>query len=88
MYSVLNIGYEYMKAEECLKAGYIDEAIKHFELAIANYENADDEYKLSPNSSYTIEEYGEKLCFPSINTMISKSYKRLQKLKSKRETFI
>ena len=80
----MNVGYEYMEAEKCRKAGDIGNAIKHYEAAIENYNNADNEYMLSPGSSYTIEDTnGEKIQFPSVNKMVSKSFYRLEKIKRK-----
>lgn len=83
MYNITNVGYEYTKAEECLKTGDIDNAIKHYVLAIANYYNAADEYKLSQDSSYIIEENCKKQCFPILNSIVRKSYNRLRRLKPK-----
>lgn len=81
MYDIRNVGYEYMMAEQCRKDGDKENAIKHYQSAIDNYNNADNEYMLSPNSPYEITELGETISFPSVNEMVSDSYKRIRKLK-------
>lgn len=79
MYDIRNVGFEYIQAVSCAKNGEIENAIKHYQSAIYNYENADNEYILTPDSSYTITEYdGSTLSFPSVNHMIEESYRKIK----------
>lgn len=63
MYDIRNVGYEYILAEECYKKGDFELAAKHYQSAIDNYNNADNEYVLSPDSPYTIIEMGETISY-------------------------
>lgn len=81
MYDIRNVGYKYMMAEECRNNGDIENAVKHYESAINNYEYCDNEYILSPSSPYSIIDFCKITTFPGINEMVDKSHKMLYKLK-------
>ena len=64
MYDILNVGNHYLLAERFYNKGDFDNAIKYYKSAIDNYNNADNEYLLSPSSCsssassrYTIPAY-------------------------------
>lgn len=88
MYDIRNVGYEFILAEKMYNEGDLENAAKHYQSAIDNYNNADNEYLLSPDSPYTITEMGKTISIPSVNDMVDKSYDRLRKIKSKNKKMI
>lgn len=82
-YDIRNVGYEYMQAVSCVEKGDIENAIKHYQYAIDNYDNADNEYILPPDSPYTIMEYGSTQSFPSVKRMVEESYRKIRELRHK-----
>lgn len=84
MYDIRNVGLEYMQAVSCAKNGDIENAIKHYQSDIDNYEYADNEYILSSDSLYTITEYdGSTQSFPSVSHMVEESYRGIRNLRNK-----
>ena len=80
-YDIRNVGYEYLIAETCANNGDIENAIKHYQSAIDNYEYADNEYLLNPDSPYSITECdGSTQSFPSVNEMVDESYMKIERL--------
>lgn len=81
-YDIRNVGYEYLQAERCLKDRDYKQAIVHYQAAIDNYENADNEYLLAPDEEYIIEEDDVQTTFPSLWFMREDAENKIRKLKS------
>jgi tetratricopeptide (TPR) repeat protein len=83
-YDIMKVGDEYEIAKVYERRGDREKAIKHYQLAVDNYQYADNEYLLSPDSSYQItSDDGSTETVPSVNSMVRKSYKKLRKLRKK-----
>ena len=80
-YDIRNVGYEYLQAEKCLKEKDIDGAKLHYQLAIDNYEYADNEYILEPDHEYSMVEDGVETNYPSLYFMREDAEYKLRKLK-------
>lgn len=85
MYDILNVGNHYLLAERFYNKGDFDNAIKYYKSTIDNYNNADNEYLLSPSSPYSITEMGKTISLPSVNEMVEICHKRLRSIKPKRK---
>lgn len=83
-YDIRKVAYEYMMAEILRKEGDLDNAIKHYQSAIDNYEYADNEYLLDPDSPYTETVDGETVSYPSAKELAEKSYVKIWKLECRR----
>lgn len=81
-YDIREVGYEFILAEEFYMEGDLENALKHYKSAIANYEHADNEHLLSTDSPYSIVKYGKTMSFPSVREIIDASFKRVGDVKS------
>ena len=85
MYDILNVGNHFFLAERFYIKGDFDNAIKYYKSAIDNYNNADNEFLLSPSPPYSITEMGKTISLPSVNEMVEICHKRLRSIKPKRK---
>ena len=81
---IRNVGFEYMQAVSCAKNGDIENAIKHYQSAIDNYEYADNEYILSSDSPYTITAYDRSTqSCPIVSPLVDESDRAISKCRNK-----
>ena len=83
IYDIRNVGYEFMAAEECMKKHDENGAITHYTLVIRNYEYADNEYMINPDTPFIMNECGHEMKFPSLSFMVRKAEEELAKLRKK-----
>jgi hypothetical protein len=83
-YDILKVDEEYEIAKLYEKRGDIWHAIKHYQLAVDNYQFADNEYLVSPDSSYIIQwADGTVESHSGVVSTVNKSYRKLRKLRRK-----
>lgn len=82
-YDVRNVAYEYEQAEEYLAAGDVENAIKHYQLAIDNYNLADNEEVCSPYTKFPIEVTGKRIKYLSLIAMEGEASWKIEKLSKK-----
>ena len=68
-YDIRNVGYEYLLAERCLQAKEYEQAIAHYQAAIDNYENVDNEYLQDPDEEYDFWEGDVETHYPILRFM-------------------
>jgi hypothetical protein len=83
-HDIMKVDEEYEIAKLYEKRGDIKHAIEHYQLAVDNYQYADNEYLLSPDSSYIIKwADGTVESHSGVESTVNKSYRKLRKLRRK-----
>lgn len=81
-YDLRKVAYEYEQAEEYLVAGDKENAIKHYQLAIDNYNYADNECVCSPHTKFIIEVTGKRRKHLDILSIVDASSWKIDMLRN------